>query len=1335
MKRPRSSSYGEDFDDGNDVGEKLGFREWPRRNQDPDRSVSSSHRRPSFSKTEGLRKVSSSSSSHDRPLDDDWEPSRHIRRRYDHEPEPFDWRKSYDRYRDGRDGGDRLMQASSPRGSSYGSDRMHRSESFSGLRREFPKGFRSDRDRSRREGNASSSWWRSRSSKELSADEVRKSPSVDSDSVGRRSHAASPDDHRGKVRSRDSPTGVQSRRAEIQTVKTSKSCKESGSSSEMEEGELEPDPKPEPEPEPVAEPSSDSKAATGLESENHKDRDPEYNSLSEEVPDQKEILVDGKKVDFDDNGSVVAEEEAKLTDTTIMETKKTDDQVRNDQAVDSSLLDVSSKLTDAVVDGGNISDQGRNNQSTAVKELDEGSVVGEGMATDAYGDNEVEGKFCGEKCDAVKELDDRRWEGERKAEDANGDIEVEVKFCATKQEACGEDNSCSQFHGEELAGNHEGQAVEEEAKEMTSAISPLKEEKLVEDREEARPNEAVVEIEQAVEEEAKVMTSSICPLQKEISMENKKETQCNEAKVETKQKHETADEQGVEAEDEIQQKHETGVEFEVQQKEQSGIDLETEPEGTSSLFDQTREVTCEINHEVVTLTLMRDQSKLNYKDKGKGLAFSLSAERDSVEDDNAIEGFSGRGFELVFRSDTGQPEKACSSGIVARRLEDDNLKIEPLDLCLALPGGLFDHSSKHSKPKIETLSCARDIQSLPSSFRTNSNGFTTSISFTSSQPFVHNPSCSLTQNSLDNYEYSVGSHPIFQGVDQVSSGTIWQAQTSNDSKMKGSVPLYQRVLLNGNLSHNLLNTTNGQHQSVPTCIQQSSLPRQMSPTDSHGSHETGSQLNKDKRLLMGERNSSSLCRTEKRDGEQLVLNGSGVTEKILSKIMAEPLQLSGRMLQEMTDQSVAYLRETISEMLTVTDKSRQMREFQEALRRRSDMTMDTLINCPCVLLEILVAIKTGLPDFIRRTTNIKSSDLVEIFLNLKCRNLACRNSLPVDDCDCKVCIDKTGFCSACMCLVCSKFDNASNTCSWVGCDVCLHWCHTDCGLQGSYIRNGLSTSADEGITEMQFHCVACHHPSEMFGFVKEVFKTCAKDWKVDTLAKELQYVKRIFSTSNDLRGKRLHDLADKMLLNLEKKASHSEVVMHILTFLSDSEFNLSSASVSTPKDSSRNEAGQINVACSSKDWLPSVPSEKASLLENTGLVLSMGCDQVGRKARDVELQMSLEKKPVVDELESVIKFKHAEAKMYQERADDARREAESLKHISIAKNSKIDEDYASQIEKLRLSEAEERRRQKFEELQAIEKAHREYFNMKMRMEADIKDLLLKMEATKRNLNT
>ena len=89
--------------------------------------------------------------------------------------------------------------------------------------------------------------------------------------------------------------------------------------------------------------------------------------------------------------------------------------------------------------------------------------------------------------------------------------------------------------------------------------------------------------------------------------------------------------------------------------------------------------------------------------------------------------------------------------------------------------------------------------------------------------------------------------------------------------------------------------------------------------------------------------------------------------------------------------------------------------------------------------------------------------------------------------------------------------------------------------------------------------------------------------------------------------------------------------------------------------------------------------------------------------------------------------------MYQTRADDARREAEGLKRIAIAKNEKIEEEYMSRITKLHLVEAEEMRNQKFEEFQALHRAYMEYYSMKTRMEADIKDLLLKIEATRPNL--
>ncbi|URD73117.1 hypothetical protein MUK42_27349 [Musa troglodytarum] len=1320
MKRPRSSSYGDDFDDDDGMGGRMSFRDWPRRDQDPDRSVSSSHRRLSYSKTEGPWLVASSSSSYGRSLDGDWEPPRHTRRRYGHELESLDSRKGHSRY---RVGGDRMMQVSSQR-VSYGGDVMHRSESFSGLKREVPKGFGSERDRLRRDGNGSSSWWRWRSSKDFSVEEVRKSPSIDSDSMGRRSHATSPDDYRGKVRSRDSSSGLRSVRVEAKTVKTVKPIREGGNSSEMEEGELEPDLVSEAEP--VAEPSMGSKTATGVESENCKDRNPEYSSLPEEV--SKEILLSGKMLDIHGNGSLDVKEEGKLTEV-IMDTGNTSDEIKDEECDAMKELDVSSRLTYPI----NMSDQVSNDRCDAVKELNESCRDGEQKSKGTNGNNEVEDKFCRKMCDAVNKLVESRRGGEGKAKDSIGDTEVEGKFCG-KQEVCKEETLCSQFQGEILEGNDEEQAIEEAAKEMTSAISPWHVEQLVESKEEAKHNETKVEIEQAVEEEAKEMGSVISPSQEEKLAESKEEGQSSEAKVETEAKHEMGNEQGMETEVNFQERLETTIGLKVEQKEQRGTDLETEPKGAVSLLDQTKEVTCETNHELVTLALMSNhQNRKNYKEKGKGLTISLLTKGDLVEDDCAMEGPSGRDLELVFRSDISQADKASSSMLVAQALADEKLKIEPLDLSLALPGGLLDQSSKQSKPKPEIPSCARSIQSFPSSFRTNSDGFETSTSFTSSQPFVHNPSCSLTQNSLDNCEHSVGIHPILQGVDQVSGGMIWQAQASNDCRRKGSSSFFQRVLMNGNSAHDSHHIMNAHHQSKSSClVQQSSLSRQMSLMNSHGSHDMTSQLNKDRKLLTGERSSSIVCRTEQQDSGQLALNGSCVMEKILSKIVAEPFYLTGRMLQEMTDHSVADLRETISEMLANTNKRRQLYEFQEELQRRSDMTMDTLINCPQVLLQILVAIKTGLPDFIQGTSNLSSSNLVEIFLNLKCRNLACRSSLPVDDCDCKVCIEKTGFCSACMCCVCSKFDNASNTCSWVGCDVCLHWCHTDCGLRYSHIRNGSSASG-EGISEMQFHCVSCHHPSEMFGFVKEVFQTCAKDWKAETLAKELQYVRRIFSTSNDIRGKRLHDLVHKMLLNLEKKVNHSEVVIHILTFLSDSESNIGSF-LCTPKEPSKNKAGHCNaIVCSSKDCLPSVLPGKASLLANAGLVLSMDCDRVGMKARDIELR--LEKKSVSDELESVIMFKQAEAKMYQERADDARREAESLKHIAIAKNSKIDEDYDGRLKKLRLGAVEERRRQKFEELEAAEKAHREFFNMKMRMEVDIRELLLKMEATKQSLNT
>lgn len=72
-----------------------------------------------------------------------------------------------------------------------------------------------------------------------------------------------------------------------------------------------------------------------------------------------------------------------------------------------------------------------------------------------------------------------------------------------------------------------------------------------------------------------------------------------------------------------------------------------------------------------------------------------------------------------------------------------------------------------------------------------------------------------------------------------------------------------------------------------------------------------------------------------------------------------------------------------------------------------------------------------------------------------------------------------------------------------------------------------------------------------------------------------------------------------------------------------------------------------------------------------------------------------------------------------------------LNALHMQKNDKIEEEYTGKLAMLCLTDAEERRRQKLEELKIIESAQRDYYNMKIRMETDIKELMRKMEMTRR----
>ena len=580
----------------------------------------------------------------------------------------------------------------------------------------------------------------------------------------------------------------------------------------------------------------------------------------------------------------------------------------------------------------------------------------------------------------------------------------------------------------------------------------------------------------------------------------------------------------------------------------------------------------------------------NFKDKGKSVSIEPTHVADSAEDgvwmeresreferdSDDMEGPSTRGFELFSTSPVRREEKNDQSGV--NRPKEEKLVLEPFDLSLSLPNVLLPIGAAQDPIQAApgSPSQARSVQSMSNTFRTNSDGFTASMSFSGSQSFFHNPSCSLTQNSMDNFEQSVGSRPIFQGIDQASQGA-WQGQSQNESKPK-DIPLYQRMLMNGNGSLNqsqvLQGISNGQavqgqhHRGLEGSSKMGNgLERQLSfhrqqsfnddvrsPSQSVGSHDIGSNYSYDKKRRMREKSSGSLYRSSGQKEFEYSGGGAEYVEKIIAKIVEEPVHVMARKFHDMTAQSIVRLKESINDTMLSVDKQKQLVDFQKALQNKSDITLETLQKSHRAQLEILVALRTGLPEYLQLDDSVTNAHLAEVFLNLKCRNLACKSSLPVDECDCKVCVQKKGFCSACMCLVCSKFDMAYKTCSWVGCDVCLHWCHTDCALRKSYIINGRSAKEAYGTTEMQFHCIACDHPSELFGFVNEVFQNFVKEWTAETLSRELDYVKRIFRDSKDMRGRRLHEIADQMLVRLANKLDLPEVCSHILAFLRGKSF-------------------------------------------------------------------------------------------------------------------------------------------------------------------------------------
>ncbi|KAK9065065.1 hypothetical protein SSX86_016448 [Deinandra increscens subsp. villosa] len=712
----------------------------------------------------------------------------------------------------------------------------------------------------------------------------------------------------------------------------------------------------------------------------------------------------------------------------------------------------------------------------------------------------------------------------------------------------------------------------------------------------------------------------------------------------------------------------------------------------------------------LTLSYLCDNNKLaqSPSDNGRSLL-------------NSFDKFKGK---LVVSEDHNQDENRwierdflqLSENSSKREVDDENYgmnrdkkpKLETLDLSLALPDTSMSLAASNrvqdGDPSV-SLKPTRSLQSLGRSNSNNtqttfSNDFTTgSMSCSYSHQFSHNPSCSMTRNSTDNYEYSMGSH-------RRDSEQIWNGGEGTN----GSVHSRFRPVGDAGVA-----LVQGNRTSSDTNMSffPSELPARMKmDTQSGDSRGKASENIKGLESLDFGR-SRKLSRPE----------------RILREIVSESIQTMAQITQELPDEMFESTKEYLKKLISIPEKRDELVGLQLQLLRRSDLTSETLSKANKNQLILLVSIRMGLESFLSVQNRLPANELIEIFLLERCKNVNCRRLLPVEDCECKICSTKKGFCSECMCPVCLNFDCANNTCSWVGCDVCSHWCHAACSIQRNLIKPGPSLKGPVGTTEMQFNCLCCGHASEMFGFIKDVFKSCAEQWGLETLINELNCVRKIFRGSGDSKGQKLHLMAGELISKLEIKVmSPSDVCLTILQFFNSidaggmSEFPISNTSLKDPIPPSKpHQTSLYNTGSSSGradsphdnslKALPQMMNTKKIIIED-------------------EWSVKSSKKDAFDSVESLVRIKELEATMFQNKADEARREAEGYKRMIRAKIEKLDEEYTEKIAKLSLRETEEDRKKKAEEVKASENDHCEYYKMKMRMQAEIAGLLERMEKTK-----
>ncbi|GJN25626.1 hypothetical protein PR202_gb13477 [Eleusine coracana subsp. coracana] len=432
----------------------------------------------------------------------------------------------------------------------------------------------------------------------------------------------------------------------------------------------------------------------------------------------------------------------------------------------------------------------------------------------------------------------------------------------------------------------------------------------------------------------------------------------------------------------------------------------------------------------------------------------------------------------------------------------------------------------------------------------------------------------------------------------------------------------------------------------------------------------------------------------------------------LREVARDRVDLVADRMKVMSEELLEEIKTELRSILEGTGGAHHVEEFlylQKLVQGRVDLTPAMLSMAHHVQLEILVAIKTGIQAFLHPSVNIPQSRLAEVFLYKRCRNIACQSSLPAEECRCSICTNRSGFCNLCMCVICNKFDFEVNTCRWIGCDVCSHWTHTDCAIRDGQIGTAHTIKNGVGHAEMLFHCQACQRTSELLGWVRDVFQQCAPGWDRNALIRELDYVCKIFRLSEDSKGRNLFRKCVELVERLRSASAESMSPRMLLQALQELDMdtqknfdNEEPGRLITPQEACNRIAEVVQEAVRKMEI---VAEEKMRLYKRARHAVE-ACDrELEEKARAVqELKAErLRQKQQVEELESIVRLKQAEAEMFQLKASEARQEAERLRSIALAKSAeKAGQDYASLYLKRRLEEAEAEKQYIFEKIKLQE---------------------------------